>query len=835
MADIASLGIKVTTTGAKEAAADLGKLDTASQKVEKSSQSAAKAMAANAKSAKELQFATRNLPAQFTDIATALGSGQRPLQVLLHQGGQIKDIFGGVGTAIRAMGGYVLGLVNPFTVAAAAVAALGIAWKNAQDEATEFNRSIILTGNYAKLTAKDMADMARQLDASTNATAGAASEALAQVNASGQFTAEQIGLVTKAALQMQDATGKAIEDTIKEFVALKGDPVDAILKLNDTQHFLTEATLEQIKSLKDQGKEADAAAVAIRAYADTINDRTPDVVNNLSLMAQWWRDVKSAVRELGDEAVDVFRDLDVSAKSFLQTYSEQVKGLANVLRTVKFVPFGGSLASAADNFANNANKPDFSNVRGGSGGGNVVESQSARARIKAEEEFERLAQSNLSKREKLEAEIKQIRELGAKAGKNDLEIQKEINSARARYQESLPKGLKPRKENTRGIENASDRFDDMVGSLRAELEGPLERAEQQHLKRVREIQQAARDGKRSHEDLTDALALEGEAYAKTADEIKHRFEAEVASLTGPVAQAQERHEAALRRIEELRKLGQLSAKQYADALNEEAKAFRQDAAAAERAADPIGALLSDMRDELDLIGKTNAERAVMIELRRQNIDAMSAEGQAAIEAAKTFEKEAEAKQRSIDLMDEFRSGASNALADIVTGAKSAKEAFADFFDDLARRIAQMIAERWIEKAFGAMGSSNGGSAGGGEGGWFAAIASIFASAKGNAFVNGQPVQAFANGGILDRPTFFGMAGGRIGVGGEAGTEAILPLHRGPDGKLGIRMEAANDGTPRNLALNQTFVVQGAPDRRTREQMARESGRAARREMARTGG
>jgi lambda family phage tail tape measure protein len=230
---------------------------------------------------------------------------------------------------------------------------------------------------------------------------------------------------------------------------------------------------------------------------------------------------------------------------------------------------------------------------------------------------------------------------------------------------------------------------------------------------------------------------------------------------------------------------------------------------------------------------------VMIELRRNNIDAMSAEGQAALTTAKMFEEEAKAKQRSIELMDEFRGGASNALADIVTGAKSAKEAFADFFDDLARRITQMIAEKWIERAFGSFGTSEKGSAGG----WLSSFFGLLsgsgsggggftnAFAKGGAFDGG--LQKFAAGGVVNSPTMF-----RMGLMGEAGPEAILPLHRGPDGKLGVRMEVPRERQePRRIMRggDTTIVIQERTNRRSVEQVERAAGRGARRGMTRTGG
>jgi lambda family phage tail tape measure protein len=69
-------------------------------------------------------------------------------------------------------------------------------------------------------------------------------------------------------------------------------------------------------------------------------------------------------------------------------------------------------------------------------------------------------------------------------------------------------------------------------------------------------------------------------------------------------------------------------------------------------------------------------------------------------------------------------------------------------------------------------------------GLFGAATSFLASANGNAFSNGKLIP-FANGGVVSSPTYFGMSGSNLGVMGEAGPEAIMPLKRGPGGKLGV--------------------------------------------------
>ena len=105
------------------------------------------------------------------------------------------------------------------------------------------------------------------------------------------------------------------------------------------------------------------------------------------------------------------------------------------------------------------------------------------------------------------------------------------------------------------------------------------------------------------------------------------------------------------------------------------------------------------------------------------------------------------------------------------------------------------------KMFGGAGSSGAGISS-------ADAAFALGSANGNAFDGGR-VLAFAKGGILDGPTYFGMAGGRVGVGGEAGTEAILPLKRGSDGKLGVASTGGGRAAP--AVVNNYLTVSGDPN------------------------
>jgi len=74
----------------------------------------------------------------------------------------------------------------------------------------------------------------------------------------------------------------------------------------------------------------------------------------------------------------------------------------------------------------------------------------------------------------------------------------------------------------------------------------------------------------------------------------------------------------------------------------------------------------------------------------------------------------------------------------------------------------------------------------------------FGFAKGGAFQGGMPVP-FASGGVIQSPIAFPMGSGRMGIAGERGAEAIMPLSRGPDGRLGV-------AAPRGQGMQVTFNV-----------------------------
>lgn len=258
-------------------------------------------------SAGQTSAAIRMLPAQFTDVFVSLQAGQSPLQVLLQQGGQIKDSFGGIGPALRETGRYALALVNPFTIAAAAVAALAFAYKQGSDEQTAYNKAIILTGNYAGVSSAQLELMAQRLD-KVGGTQRQAARTLAEFVSTGRFASAQLEGITAAAVAMENATGKAVSETVSEFVRLADSPVQAIAELNKAQRFLTAETYAAIVALDEQGRTAEAAELAIRTYSDATINRTDEIVDRLGHVEKAWAAVKKVAGEAWDGMLDIGRE-----------------------------------------------------------------------------------------------------------------------------------------------------------------------------------------------------------------------------------------------------------------------------------------------------------------------------------------------------------------------------------------------------------------------------------------------------------------------------------------------------------------------------------------------
>lgn len=270
--------------------------------------------------AKQTAQNLRMLPMQFTDIAVSLAGGQSPFMVMMQQGGQLKDMFGGVGPAARAMGGYIAGLVNPFTIAATAAGALAFAYYKGSKEQDAYIKAVRDTNNAVGLTAGSMADMASRIGA-VSGTTGEAAEAIAALAATGQVAGSSLERLGSTVSGFSSAAGADVKTLVDDFAALGKDPVDAAVKLDEKYRFLTAAVYEQIKSLDEQGRATDAANVAQQALADTLDRRKSEIVQNLGYIEGAWDKIKHAINGAGDAMLEFGRQ-NTAAQTLAQKRTE---------------------------------------------------------------------------------------------------------------------------------------------------------------------------------------------------------------------------------------------------------------------------------------------------------------------------------------------------------------------------------------------------------------------------------------------------------------------------------------------------------------------------------
>jgi phage-related minor tail protein len=384
-------------------------------------------------SAKQTAFALRGVPAQFTDIVTSLASGQRPMQVLIQQGGQLKDMFGGVGPAARALGGYIAGLVNPFTITAAVVGVFAVAAHQGAKELREFQNAATLTGNAVGLTNTQFG-LLRDAVAGIAGTKGKAAESLTAIAQSGLSAGDNIRGIAEAAILMEKATGQAIGKTVEIFKDLQRSPAEAAAKLIETQNLLTGAIYAQIKALEDQGRVQEAANLAERAAASELRTRAQAVVENAGFIEKAWSAVAGAAKGAWDAMLGVGRQVTNGEQIALLQRNLQERQERN--RTLGIGDKNGDSAMTAEIKVQIDLLRENERMER-----RLAELQADRARsAQAEVGWQKIVDENLNKREKREQEIAKIRAQGLAAGKTEAEIQQQIARARERFQETTGEG-----------------------------------------------------------------------------------------------------------------------------------------------------------------------------------------------------------------------------------------------------------------------------------------------------------------------------------------------------------------------------------------------------------
>lgn len=674
-----------------------------------------------------------------------------------------------------AVGGVIGGIT-------AAVIGLGKAWMEGQEEGEAFNRQLELTGHYAGVTAGQLWALSKNLSGN-GITQHAMAGSLAQVVGSGAFHGNDIGMVAKAAAQMERSVGQSVSDTISQFKRLKDDPVSAAKALDDELHFLTATQLEQIRVLGEQGRTSDAARIAMSALAEETGKRTSDIDSNLNALGSTLQTLSDWWKQFWDAAMNIGREDSLDA---------QIASLQEKIQRAKKFPW----TKASTTVEYDQQQLDA-----------LQERKRQQDLQDAKEQAERNYQEQQKRRNAENAALNRMNE--TEAARHQREIarinamqyadQAVRDAAIQRENERYEKAIKKKTPVTRNDE--ATRLLLQYSQQQAQVEGQIAAARQSAGMATERMTEAHKQLLALQQRISDLAGKKLTADEKSV--LAHKDEL-IQALTLLDAKQQE--------LQKQTALNDLKKKsiQLASQLAEEERALRQqhdlDIATTGmgdkqrqryQAQFSLQQKYQQQREQLERDSKQkgtygtdeyrNAEQTLTDSLNRQlnenrrywqEQELMQADWKnGAMRAFQNFTEDADnAAGTAEQLFNTAFSSMGNGLATFCT---TGKLNFKSFTSSVLSDMAKILAQATMMKAVKGIGSVMGFDFG-----------DVKTNAEGGVYQSADLSRY--SGTVVNRPTFFAFAKG-AGVMGEAGPEAILPLRRGADGKLGVVAATCGSG------------------------------------------
>ncbi|EER3411394.1 TPA: phage tail length tape measure family protein, partial [Escherichia coli] len=244
----------------------------------------------------QYKAAMRMLPAQFTDVATQLAGGQSPWLILLQQGGQVKDSFGGMIPMFRGLAGAITLPMVGATSLAVATGALAYAWYQGNSTLSDFNKTLVLSGNQSGLTADRMLVLSRAGQAA-GLTFNQTSESLSALVKAGVSGEAQIASISQSVARFSSASGVEVDKVAEAFGKLTTDPTSGLTAMARQFHNVT-ANEAATKGFDDQTRRlkenmgtletwADRTARAFKSMWDAVLDiGRPDTAQEMLIKAE---------------------------------------------------------------------------------------------------------------------------------------------------------------------------------------------------------------------------------------------------------------------------------------------------------------------------------------------------------------------------------------------------------------------------------------------------------------------------------------------------------------------------------------------------------------------
>lgn len=216
---------------------------------------------------------------------------------LANRSGLIDQLFSLKGAAIA--GG--IGL------ATAALVGLYKVYETAEKESSAFNKSIILTGEYSGLTAKQLANMAAAVGKNTG-TVGAASEVLSKLAGAGVSSAVNFKEATASIVEFSHYSGQSIDDLVKQFAQLSDDPSGGSIALTKNLHYLTAAQYQHISALQEEGDKAGAVTAATDALSGAMERRAKEIKDSMGTLPSFFDEIGKSASKMWDGIWGLGRD-----------------------------------------------------------------------------------------------------------------------------------------------------------------------------------------------------------------------------------------------------------------------------------------------------------------------------------------------------------------------------------------------------------------------------------------------------------------------------------------------------------------------------------------------
>lgn len=803
---------------------------------------------------RQIDYLSRALGPQITDIFVGLATGQSPLTVMLQQGGQLRDQFALAGVAGADMGKMLVQagksmissvkdvsvavgqvLVGAFTgtgkaianfgmeltnsnaiidrmrasiiatagvnsvfvrslgflgaalagvsggivlAAIASIGALAVGYFKAAKEQDALTRQLTLTGGSLGLNTAGAIDMAQAMNTLGVSTSAAISVITAMAKEGG-FVAKEIAVVTKAAVEMEKYAGVAIEDTVKAFSKMKEKPVEALFELAKTTGMVTPEITKMVMELVAQGKSADATALAIKTLADVNAQQVARMKEDYTSLSLGLIEAGSAIKKFFD---DTFKDLffKVSPEKQLK---DQIEAIDDILSGNAGVFGIGSLF---------ADKEKYQNLR-----------EELTGQLNLIKRSKDLEASRIAQNVKLTSDLEKFNKIQESVATNREKREKEITEVTKRNQGLIAAGLITQQQHEQQIANIREKYKDpkkdesldyfqgvllsieKLTNRNTVAQTELNAAQLKMLELIADPRFTELDQKKQAEALQRLANASATIDEVAALELLRKQNLKVTEEY--IKQQADKDKIWFDQME-MSDQATRAVKQETDDLIFQASIIGMTAKAREKA-------IASRKIELDLIKEKRSIESNTSLSPEQKLEEVAAATDRAAQRTKNLDTAmqnaigAERMQAYGQAFESVFNGMADALVDF---AKTGKLEFGDLISSMIQDLIRFEMRQQMMGMYNNMG---------GAGTIVSSIAGMFtgtpvASANGNVFNNGS-MQAFAKGGtftngIVSSPTMFNM-----GLMGEAGPEAIMPLRRGSDGSLGV---VASGGSGGNVSV-----------------------------------